>query len=51
LKRVRDFGAEGQIKCRKTFIAAFEAKVENDLLRSLERAQMSGRKTLMPSDV
>jgi len=53
LKRVKecDSSANGLIKCRKTFIDAFERKVAADLMRSVERAVMSGRKTLLPSDV
>ena len=53
LKRIKecDSSANGLIKCRKTFIDAFERKVAADLMRSVERAVMSGRKTLLPSDV
>ena len=53
LKRLKecDSSTNGLIKCRKTFIDAFERKVAADLMRSVERAVMSGRKTLLPADV
>ena len=41
----------GPLKVRKDFLQAFEAKISEDLHRSVVRARTSGRSTLMRSDV